>query len=349
MNQKNIILMIVVLVFLWAILFLWRFLPESFDNGYWACVEGEWVAFDDPQEGPPDEVCEKTPETVTVNDFSSCLEAGFPIMESYPRQCRDSSGNLYAEDIGNASEKSDLIILETPRPGDQIESPLMLSGMARGNWYFEADFPVKIYDANGFLLGLAIAQAQDDWMTTEFVDFEAELSFSLPSTKKGYLILEKDNPSGLEENYDELMIPIVFDNSTDESDESMSVKIFLSDTSAVNDPNFDCSVTEEVERTVPRTLGVARASIEALLRGETPEERDSGYVTNINSGVRLNSILIENGIAKIDFNEKFSENLGGSCRVTAIRAQIEDTLKQFSSVSDVLISVNGETEGVLEP
>lgn len=349
MNKKNIILIFVVVIFLWAVLFLWRFLPDSPDNGYWACVEGEWIAYGDPREGPPDELCEKDQESVIVNDFFECLEAGFPVMESYPRQCRDSSGNLFIEDIGNTIEKSDLIILETPRPNELIESPLMLRGMARGSWYFEADFPIKIYDDNNFLLGTAIAQAQDDWMTTDFVDFEAELFFSLPSTKKGYLILEKDNPSGLEENYDELTVPILFDNFNEESDELMTVKIFLNDTSEVNEPNFDCSVTKEVERNVPKTLGVAKASIEALLRGETPDEREQGYITNINPGVSLNSLAIESGVAKADFSEKFSENLGGSCRVNAIRAQIEETLKQFPNIDEVEISVDGETEGVLEP
>lgn len=341
--------MIIVLIFLWAVLFLWRFLPESLDGGYWACVEGEWISYDDPRGGPPDELCEKTPPTVTVNDFSTCLEAGFPVMESYPRQCRDSSGNLYVEDIGNANEKSDLIVLETPRPGALVESPLMLNGMARGNWYFEADFPVKIYDGNNFLLGLAIAQAQDDWMTTEFVDFETELSFSIPSTKNGLIILEKDNPSGLEENYDELIVPVVFNNFVSESDELMSVKIFLNDSNYVNEPSFDCSVTKEVERTVPQTLGVARASIEALLRGEKPEERELGLVSNINPGVNMNSISIEDGVAKVDFNQKFNEGVGGSCRVISIRAQIENTLKQFPNVEEVVISVNGETDDVLQP
>src|ERR1035437_820195 len=32
------------------------------------------------------------------------------------------------------------------KAGDMVANPLEVSGEARGNWYFEASFPVKIYD-----------------------------------------------------------------------------------------------------------------------------------------------------------------------------------------------------------
>ena len=34
-----------------------------------------------------------------INSFEECAEAGFPIMESYPRQCRDAEGNHFVEHI----------------------------------------------------------------------------------------------------------------------------------------------------------------------------------------------------------------------------------------------------------
>jgi spore germination protein GerM len=54
-------------------------------------------------------------------------------------------------------------------------------------------------------------------------------------------------------------------------------------------------------------------------------------------------------VARVDFDEQLNYQVGGSCRVMAIRAQIEQTLKQFSTVDSVIISVNGQTEGILEP
>ena len=91
-----------------------------------------------------------------------------------------------------------------------VKSPLTVSGEARGNWYFEASFPVKILDANGNQLGIIPAQAQSEWMTTDFVPFSTSLVFSTSTTDTGTLVLEKDNPSGLPEHADEVRIPIRF-------------------------------------------------------------------------------------------------------------------------------------------
>lgn len=37
--------------------------------------------------------------TFEVSSFDDCVFAGFPVMESHPRQCRDGDGNLYVEKI----------------------------------------------------------------------------------------------------------------------------------------------------------------------------------------------------------------------------------------------------------
>ena len=105
---------------------------------------------------------------------------------------------------------SPLVRLTTPRPNAEITSPLVVTGEARGNWYFEASFPVRLLDGNGKEIALVPAQAQGDWMTTDFVLFRAELTFITPNTKEVTLVLEKDNPSGLSENADEVRIPIRF-------------------------------------------------------------------------------------------------------------------------------------------
>ena len=283
-----------------------------------------------------------------INNFEECVSAGYSVMESYPRRC-EMDGKIFTEDIGNELEKLDLIKVDNPRPNQAIESPLYITGEARGFWFFEADFPVKLFDDNGFLLGVTPAQASGDWMTEDFVAFKATLLFAVPSTPKGKLVLEKDNPSGLPEHADELIIPIYFKEMPESSQEFMTIKIFLSDSNFLNEPYFDCSRTMAVERQVPETLAVASSAVKALLRGATQEEINQGFVSNISSGVRIQSLNIENGVAKIDFNEQLEFQVGGSCRVTAIRAQITETLKQFSTVDSVIISINGRTEDILQP
>jgi hypothetical protein len=144
-----------------------------------------------------------------INNFQECADAGNAIMESYPRQCRAGEHN-FTEDIGNELEKNDLIRVDSPRPNQTVESPLLITGQARGNWFFEASFPVKLLDENGSELDAAIATAKEDWMTEDFVPFFVKLEFTVPKGKTGSLILKKDNPSGLPENDDELRIPVAF-------------------------------------------------------------------------------------------------------------------------------------------
>lgn len=35
-----------------------------------------------------------------VTNFEECAEAGYPVMESYPRQCRTPDGKNFTEDTG---------------------------------------------------------------------------------------------------------------------------------------------------------------------------------------------------------------------------------------------------------
>ena len=133
------------------------------------------------------------------------------------------------------------------------------------------------------------------------------------------------------------------------SEELMTVKVFLSDSRFVNEPYFDCSRTIAIERQVPKTQATARAALEALLRGATEEEQNQGYVSTINTGVRIQGLAIKDGIANVDLDEQMEFQVGGSCRVAAIRAQVVDTLKQFPAVNSVVISINGRTEDILQP
>lgn len=108
---------------------------------------------------------------------------------------------------------ADLIRLDSPRPNQSVISPLTILGEARGNWFFEASFPVFLTDWDGRIVAQGIATAKSEWMTTDFVPFEATLTFTVDEniySNRGTLILKKDNPSGLPEHDDALEIPVVF-------------------------------------------------------------------------------------------------------------------------------------------
>lgn len=109
--------------------------------------------------------------------------------------------------------KANLIRVYSPHPGQSVKSPLVIKGEARGQWFFEATFPFELTDGNGQIITRSFATAKGEWMTKEFVPFEATLIFTIDKNiygKKGTLILRKSNASGLPEHDDALEIPVVF-------------------------------------------------------------------------------------------------------------------------------------------
>jgi hypothetical protein len=103
---------------------------------------------------------------------------------------------------------ADTIVVTLPFPDAVVGKEFSVLGRARG-WYFEASFPVELLDKDGNVLAQAPAQAQGDWMTSEFVDFKADLvvanqNYIGPAT----LVLKKDNPSGEPQNDASVSLPI---------------------------------------------------------------------------------------------------------------------------------------------
>ena len=234
--------------------------------------------------------------------------------------------------------KDDLIRVSNPKQNQTIKNPLSIEGEARGTWYFEASFPIKIIDANGNILGTAVAQAQSDWMTEDFVPFKAQLNFATSSTEQGVLILEKDNPSGLPENDDELQIPIIFDLS--ELSQRL-VKLYYYNSSKDQDTsgNVMCSRggLEAVERNITLTKTPIQDAIKLLLKGElTSQERTQGIATEYPlPGLELEGASLKDGVLTLTFNDPQNKTGGGSCRVGILWFQIEATAKQFEGVSSV--------------
>lgn len=169
---------------------------------------------------------ERSDDLAAITTFEKCRDAGYPVMETYPEQCRTPDGRTFVRDVSredgqNGSEPGQ----EAQAPvrnvsvaaGSSVSSPLTVTGEARGTWMFEASLPLKIVDAADNVIAQAPGQAQPDprtgeinWMTADYVPFRATLMFAAPQTALNtFLVIEKDNPSGLPENAGEIRIPIV--------------------------------------------------------------------------------------------------------------------------------------------
>lgn len=110
----------------------------------------------------------------------------------------------------------------------------------------------------------------------------------------------------------------------------------------------DCSKVFPVSRTILNAETFGPGALEALLKGVSPQEKEAGYFTSLNDGVLIQRFEIKNKVAYVDFNSRFSE-VAGSCRITNIKSQIETTLNNLPGIDSTVISVNGETKGILEP
>jgi hypothetical protein len=229
----------------------------------------------------------------------------------------------------------DKIILTSPTANSLIKSPLHLEGRARGNWYFEASFPVKLYDANGKLLASSAAQAKSNWMTTDFVFFSADLTFQSPTTSTGTLVLEKDNPSGLPENAEERRIPVNFEPA------ERTIKLYYYDPTKDRDANGNLLCSDKglvsVERKIPITQTPIQDTINELIRGNlTLQERAGGLTTEFPLlGLNLLSANVKNGTLTLEFEDNLHRSVGGACRVGLLWAQIEATAKQFPQIKQV--------------
>lgn len=274
------------------------------------------------------------PKKGEITNFAECAAAGYPIMESFPRQCRAGEEN-FVEEI--PAEEANIRVSK-PQANDEIGLPFTLRGEART---FESTVNFRIRDEDGSVL-------HEDFTTalvsenSAFGEFSTEVSYPAPKGTTGMIeVFEYSARDGEEINM--VRIPIIFATV-----ETQSVRIYFTNT--IEDPDvLHCEVTYPVERRIPTTENALEGALRELLKGPTVVEQSMGFYSTINPGVKLLDLTVEEGKVTADFDAMMQFQLGGSCRVSAIRSQIENTLSQFPEVEEVVIAVEGETEEVLQP
>jgi hypothetical protein len=142
--------------------------------------------------------------TPQITNFEQCQQAGGSVDAGV---CVAPNGTCCYYDENYIQPE---VIVDTPQPGDLVTSPLPVKGRATGFWYFEANLPVTLKDTDGNILAQKGFQAQGEWMTEEYVEFEDILTFTTPGTEYGVLVIEKDNPSGLSEFDASFAVPVRF-------------------------------------------------------------------------------------------------------------------------------------------
>ncbi len=282
-----------------------------------------------------------TPEVPHVLSFKDCEALGYPIMESYPRQCKTPDGKNFVEilpsKITYKNASTSMIVIDSPLPETTVGNSFVLTGKARGGWYFEASFPVQVLDSNNQILFQGVAQAQSDWMTSAFVPFKVTISLPNAYTGKMTMLIKNDNPSGLPEKDASLSFSLTKEASTENTN---TIKLYY------YNPNLDqgvggvqCSMKGlvPVERTIVRTKTPIQDVIKLLLRGDiSASERAQGVTSEFPlQGLTLVSASLTQGELTLTFNDPLNKTVGGSCRTGILWNQINATAKQFPEVKNV--------------
>ncbi|HUX36060.1 MAG TPA: Gmad2 immunoglobulin-like domain-containing protein [Candidatus Paceibacterota bacterium] len=126
-----------------------------------------------------------------------------------PMTARPSFGKSEYLEVENNILAEAPIFIESPVDGAAVSSTISISGVAKGNWFFEASFPLILTDEKGNVIAQGHATAQGPWMTTDYVRFSGTLEFKKPvGVNSGILIFKKDNPSGLPQSDDSRAIRV---------------------------------------------------------------------------------------------------------------------------------------------
>lgn len=112
------------------------------------------------------------------------------------------------------------------------------------------------------------------------------------------------------------------------------------------DPNLeDCRNVRAVTRRIPKTPSIARAALDELFKGVTPQEFAKGFISFSPAETKgiLKSIRVKNGTAYINFNKVVYEQMGSATSSCGggFFSSIEKTLQQFPTVKKVFYAIEG--------
>ncbi len=61
--------------------------------------------------------CSKNEEQVIISSFQECVDAGHPVLESYPAQCTTPDGYIFYQELLNWNEDG-IILMKNPETGE---------------------------------------------------------------------------------------------------------------------------------------------------------------------------------------------------------------------------------------
>ena len=89
----------------------------------------------------------------SVQSFEDCAARGYPVMESFPRQCRTPDGRTFVEEIVGENDEDEVqtgnITVEEPAEDDLVSESFTIRGKAR---VFENALSYRVKDQEGNII-----------------------------------------------------------------------------------------------------------------------------------------------------------------------------------------------------
>lgn len=251
--------------------------------------------------------------------------------------CQSNNDKPQISSVAVSSYKtsSDNISITSPLPESTVANPVYVTGQAR---VFENVVSWRLRDNQGAEIATGTTEAAAPDMG-QFGPFAFWLV--VPATNSPTVTLEVFQASAKDgSDQDIVSFPIKM-NTT----ETSTLKLYFHNDQL--DPEITCTEVFPVNRVIVKTEAPARAVVVALLNGPVTAEQSFGYYSAVPFRSFLKDIsLSPEGLIKVDLGGVITAPLGGSCLVGAIGAEIEETLKQFSSVKTVQILLNGQKDAL---
>jgi len=195
---------------------------------------------------------------------------------------------------------------------------------------FEAHVDVEVRDLDGTVLGRTFVMGGANG---DVAPFSGEITIEPPSSEVAVVVF---STSSAEDGtvQEATVVPIRVDPQVAAATTSFSVFFHRGEELV------------EVTRTVPRTTGVLRAALAALVAGPTQAEIDSGLGSLFSAETAdvLAGVNLRDGTAVVDFAEVVN-NASTAAGSVAFLASLDATIFQFATVERIEYRLQGSCDG----
>ena len=222
--------------------------------------------------------------------------------------------------------------VEKPRPEITIDAitpgnPLVVSGLART---FENTVQVRVLDKDGTPIA------------AEHTTSAGEMGNHNPYRAELWLVREVDAVTVEAFEYSAMDGSI---RSRVAREEQLALPSFEQ---SLVWPAGDCDRFVTLRRRMPKSAGVARLLVEALVAGPDASERAAGATPPFPARSEVKSVVVREGVLTVDLSERL-QHVGGACAATAIRESVTRTLQALPAVKRVEITAGGSAALALQP